>query len=474
MIRKVNLLENLDWLTAGLFLLMVLLGWLNIYAAVYDEEHKSILSFSQRYGKQLIWIGAAAGLALFAFLLDSKFYINFSYVFYGLTLILLAAVLVVGTEINGARSWIMLGGIQLQPTEFAKVGTCLALARWLSTENRRLMEWKALAVSGLLILFPMLLIMLQPDTGSALVYLSFALMFYREGLPGSILFFGFLAGLLFVLSLMVNKTVLFLVILGIGFLYAVFLSLRVRELLSGFALFGLLLALVYLLQSWLLPQYDFSYTLAAAALLSGIFFLFWSFVRHIPKLSTLIWIVVGAILFCLSVDFFFDNLLEPHQQQRVRILLGMESDPLGYGYNVNQSKIAIGSGGWFGKGFLQGTQTKYNFVPEQSTDFIFCTVGEEWGWFGSIVVVALFLILLLRILFLAERQRSSFSRIYAYCVASILFFHVLINIGMALALLPVIGIPLPFFSYGGSSLWTFTLLLFILLRLDASRMEYLR
>ena len=193
MIRKVNLLENLDWLTAGLFLLMVLLGWLNIYAAVYDEEHKSILSFSQRYGKQLIWIGAAAGLALFAFLLDSKFYINFSYVFYGLTLILLAAVLVVGTEINGARSWIMLGGIQLQPTEFAKVGTCLALARWLSTENRRLMEWKALAVSGLLILFPMLLIMLQPDTGSALVYLSFALMFYREGLPGSILFFGFLA-----------------------------------------------------------------------------------------------------------------------------------------------------------------------------------------------------------------------------------------------------------------------------------------
>ncbi|MGE4567557.1 MAG: rod shape-determining protein RodA [Bacteroidales bacterium] len=474
MIRKVNLLENLDWLTVGLFLLMVLLGWINIYAAVYDEEHKSILSFSQRYGKQLIWMSAAALLALFAFLLDSKFYINFSYLFYGLTLLLLMAVLVVGTEINGAKSWILLGGIQLQPTEFAKVGTCLALARWLSTENRKLMEWRSLSVCGAIILFPMLLIMLQPDTGSALVYLSFSLMFYREGLPGSILFFGFLVGLLFVLSLMMDKTVLFLIMIGLGFLYALFLSLRIRELITGFLIFGLLLALSHLLFSYFFAQLDFSYTLAAAALLSGVVFWLWSFLHHIPRLSTLVWIVAAAILFCLSVDFFFESVLEPHHQQRVKILLGMESDPLGYGYNVNQSKIAIGSGGWFGKGFLQGTQTKYNFVPEQSTDFIFCTVGEEWGWFGSVVVVGLFLLLLLRILHLAERQRSSFSRIYAYCVASILFFHVLINVGMALALLPVIGIPLPFFSYGGSSLWTFTLLLFILLRLDASRMEFLR
>jgi len=473
--RQTNIIRDIDWLTIGLYSALVLFGWINIYAAVYDEQHASIFSFSQRYGKQLIWIIAAAVLAVMICSIDVHFHTTFAYPIFILVLIALAAVLVLGHEVNGAKSWFLIGNIQLQPSEFAKIAVSLALAKFLGNYNGRLLEFKNLAIAFTIIFLPPMLIMLQPDMGSCLVYFAFFIVLYREGLPASVLLFGIVAAVLFVLSLMMQGSEIYLVsgLIITGFCAFLFRTRKWKDFLRGLGLMTGLFGLLWLITFLIKKRLEIYELLLGATLLSFPVFLAISYIRRLPFIRTISLFIVGALLFTFSVDFVFDEVLSAHQEQRVMVMLGLQSDPLGVEYNVNQSKIAIGSGGLTGKGFLQGTQTKYNFVPEQSTDFIFCTVGEEWGFAGSAVVVVLFVALLLRLLYLAERQRSVFSRVYCYCVLSIFFLHLAINIGMTIGLMPVIGIPLPFFSYGGSALWAFTILLFIMLRLDASRQEYI-
>jgi rod shape determining protein RodA len=472
--RELNIKANIDWLTVLIYMVLVILGWINIYAAVYNEEHKSIFDFSQRYGLQLLWIIAAIIIALTVMFIDTKFYTFFAYIIYGLSIIMLMLVLVIGKEVHGAKAWLSVGAFSIQPAEFAKVATALAIAKYMSGYNIKISNLKNLAVIGTIIFIPIALIALQPDAGSILVFLSFSIVLYREGLPGSILVFGALLGVLFVLSLIISKLSIIIGLLIVGYVLFAIVSKNYKETALGLLILGVIGLIVYFTFKLLGKRLDYYYVSAIAFILSGVVYLVISFFRRIRWVRTFVFIIVGAILFTFSVDYVFHHLLGEHQQKRMNILLGIETDPLGMGYNVNQSKIAIGSGGFFGKGFLHGTQTKYNFVPEQSTDFIFCTVGEEWGFVGTFTVTMLFLALIIRVLILAERQRSIFSRIYGYAVGSILFFHFAINIGMTIGILPVIGIPLPFFSYGGSSLWAFTILLFVLIRLDASRFELLR
>lgn len=394
------------------------MGWINIYAAVYNEEHKSIFDISQSYGKQLIWIITSIILAIIILIIDAKFFSTFSYLIYFITILLLIAVLLMGKEIAGSRSWFQIGSFSLQPSEFAKFATNLALAKYLSKLNINIHKFKTKLNAFFILALPTVLILLQNDTGSALVYFSFIFVLYREGLSGNIMIAGVLIALLFILTLLLNK----FIVVGILFTIAIFIIIIKKNKRNILIVFGL-----YIL----------------------------------------------AFGFVFSVDYAFEKMLEPHQKKRINVLIGKETDLKGAGYNVNQSKIAIGSGGFSGKGFLKGTQTKYNFVPEQSTDFIFCTVGEEWGFVGSFIVIILFVGLLIRIIIIAERQRSVFTRIYGYGLASVLFFHFAVNIGMTLGLAPVIGIPLPFFSYGGSSLWAFTILLFIFIKQDSYRLELL-
>jgi rod shape determining protein RodA len=418
--KQKSIFENIDWLLVGLYLVFVLMGWINIYAAVYNDEHKNIYDLTQNYGRQLLWIGTSLLIGLAILVIDGKFYAAFSFPIYLVVMAILLVVLVIARDVQGARSWIEIGSFKLQPSEFAKFATNMALAKYLSSLGIRMEDMKTKVTAGLIILLPMAMVLLQNDTGSALVFISFIFVLYREGLSQNVLIFGFLAGVLFVLALMVPNTILLGVIGGVGIL-AYLLMRKTRK--------------------------NLFVILTITALSAGVVF---------------------------SVDYAFNKILQQHQRERIEVLLGKRSDPKGAGYNVNQSLIAIGSGGLSGKGFLQGTQTKYDFVPEQSTDFIFCTVGEEWGFIGTSVVIILFLGLLYRIIFIAERQRSQYTRIYAYGVASIIFFHLMINVGMAIGLAPVIGIPLPFFSYGGSSLWGFTVLLFVLIKLDSYRMYILR
>lgn len=415
--RERGLLENIDWGIILIYLALVLIGWISIYSAVYDEAHSSIFDLDCRYGKQMIWIGVSLIISLFILVIDPKFFSQTAYVLYGVFILMLMAVLVVGSETKGAKSWFGVGDFGIQPSEFAKATTALALAKVLSGIEVDMKELKTKIAAITIVAIPMLLVLLQNDTGSALVFFVFVLVLFREGLSLSVLIFGVAVAILFVLALLIHPYVL------IGILFAVTI-------------------------------------------------IIW-FVLRSHKLS--IFLCLGVFLVAagvvLAVGYFYDNALESHQKDRIEVLLGQKQDPQGVEYNVNQSKIAIGSGGFFGKGFLQGTQTKYNFVPEQDTDFIFCTVGEEWGFVGSTTVVLLFLSLMIKLVKMAERQRSKFSRIYGYCVASVIFAHFTINMGMTIGLLPVIGIPLPFLSYGGSSLMSFTFLLFIFIRQDASRMD---
>ncbi len=428
-----NIFADIDWITVLLYLVLVLIGWINIYAAVYNEAHYSIFDVSQRYGKQLMWIGLALIIALIILLFDSQFFTSFAFPIYGVVILLLIGVLLFGADIKGARSWFKIGGFAIQPSEFAKFATGLALAKYLSILGIKMQDLKTKIVAACIIGFPAILILLQGDAGSTLVYAAFVFVLYREGLSGNILLIGIYTAILFILSLLLRINTF------------IFFEIPVR----GDVLLMIILGLIA------------------------------AFIIYITKKIKKAWMAVVTVLILsvgliYSVNYIFEHVLEPHQSKRINILLGIASDPHGAGYNVNQSLIAIGSGGFTGKGFLQGTQTKFNFVPEQSTDFIFCTIGEEWGFIGTFVVVMLYLSLFIRILFLAERQRSTFSRIYGYGVASILFFHFLINIGMTIGLAPVIGIPLPFISYGGSSLWSFTILLFIFIKLDSERIMVLR
>jgi len=416
--------EGIDWITIFMYMLLVSLGWFNIYAAVYDPAMKqSIFDFTINSGKQLIWIGCGALLCIFLILLDYKFYDAFAYIIYGLVILLLMAVLVAGKEVAGSKSWFEIGSIRVQPAEFAKFATALAVARFLGDISIRIDQRKTQMVLAGIVGLPVALIMLQGDTGSAMVFCVFMLVFYIEGMSPLLIILGLLAGVLLILSLTVDKIILVCVFTGL------------------------------------------------AAIIVGLIFLYRKYVIQ-PILLTVAGLAF-VVTVIYSVDYVVYHVMKPHQQNRVKALINPDGDPTGYGWNVTQSKVAIGSGGFLGKGFLEGTQTKFDFVPEQSTDFIFCTIGEEHGWLGALVIIGLYVAFMFRIFYLAERQKTKMARIYGYCVACILFFHFLVNIGMTIGLFPVVGIPLPFFSYGGSSLWSFTILLFIFLNFDASKKSML-
>ncbi|HKK80911.1 MAG TPA: rod shape-determining protein RodA, partial [Prolixibacteraceae bacterium] len=387
---------------------------------------------------------------------------------------LLFLVLFVGKEVNGAKSWLMIGNLAIQPAEFAKLGTSLAIAKLISSHNFSFNNLRKISVLALLILLPFALIILQNDTGSALVYVVFIIPLFREGMSGLILFFVFYATILFVLTLVVSPMAIIITVIALALLSDLIIRKRWLDILKAIALIGLSMLVVWGYTLFFKDNNpDPYYLLIRSSVLTSVVLLFASIVKRIPQVPLIVSMFLLSLAFTFTVDYAFNEILEPHQQARINNLIGVESDPLGAGYNVNQSKIAIGSGGITGKGFLQGTQTKYDFVPEQSTDFIFCTVGEEWGFIGTSTIVFVFLFLIIRLIILAERQRSVYSRVFGYCVASILFFHFSVNVGMTIGLAPVIGIPLPFFSYGGSSLWFFTILLFVFLRLDSSRLEQL-
>ena len=472
--RTTNILTNTDWFSVGLYLVLVILGWFNIYSAVYNEEHRSIFDLSQRYGKQLVWIGAAIVLIVIIYMIDTKFYYFFAWTIYILSVLSLILLFVFGTEVHGARSWFQLGGFNFQPSEFAKIATCLGLAKYLSAYNLKIKSLRATAWILAIIFLPPFLIALQPDLGSSLVFVSLILVAYREGFSNILLVIGVLLVILFFVALLLDKLAILIVLTGLAMVvFWLFSSSGKRTLAAALILLIPGSTLYILREVNVIEMNPYFIFLLSIVIALPVYFIY-AYRKKLRYVSLIVVMLAGSILFTFSADYFFNNILKEHQQHRVNILLGIESDPLGKGYNVNQSKIAIGSGGLAGKGFLQGTQTKLDFVPEQSTDFIFCTIGEEWGFLGTTLVIGLFLFLLLRLIKIAERQRSEFSRVYGYGVVAVLFFHFAVNIGMTIGLLPVIGIPLPFFSYGGSSLWAFSILLFILIRLDASRMELLK
>lgn len=490
--RRNSILSNLDWVTIGIYMLLVVLGWFSIYGAVYNFEEASFFDFSYRYGKQLVWIACALVIAAVLLMLDSRIYTLLAYVIFPIMMLVLLAMVVFAAlnlpfvpDIKGSHSWLVLGPVSIQPAEFAKTATSLMLAKLMSEYGFSLSRTKHLGMALAVIFLPVVLIVAQHETGSALVYFALTLVLYREGMSGIYLFLGFFAVVVFILSIRFGEVPiismlpdesygLFLV-MGLTILVQMgFLKVFMQDGNSSLIVGGVSLALFLLGYAiYKLLDYPVHFTYIGMAAL--VFTLCYCIVMRV-KARLWGYLLVGlfgfvSIGFSNVADKAFDHLM-PHQQTRIKVTLGMENDPKKAGYNVNQSMIAIGSGGWAGKGFLNGTQTKLKYVPEQDTDFIFCTVGEEHGFIGSAVVLGLFAFLLLRLVYLAERQRSLFSRIYGYCVASIFFFHLFINIGMVTGLTPVIGIPLPFFSYGGSSLWSFTILLFIFLRLDASGTEY--
>jgi len=474
MVRRNSIYASVDWLTIFIWTLLVVFGWMNIYSANIMNGDGSIIDFSQRYGKQMIWIGVAILLIITIFVLDGKLFSFFAYPLYGLTILMLIFVFLFGKEINGARSWFVIGGFQFQPSEFAKPFTALALAKLLSSHGFTLKDFRSLLIAGVIIFTPALLIMIQPDMGSTLVYFAFLFVLYREGFSQNTMILGASLVVLFILTLLIDKSIIILAIWMISLLLFRIRSSTKRVVLGMIIPAGALFGILYLLNVLLEKEIPTYFIIL-------ITFVFISVVTLILGLrsrnSAMMKILAGmfvAAMFVISVDYAMNNILKEHQQQRIYVTLGMEDDPQGVGYNVNQSKIAIGSGGFSGKGFLNGTQTKLQFVPEQSTDFIFCTVGEEWGFLGTSMVVILFMTLIIRLILLAERQKSHFSRIFGYGLVSVLMVHFIVNIGMTIGLLPVIGIPLPFFSYGGSSMLAFTLFLFIFLKLDSNRMELLR
>jgi len=471
--RTVNIWGGIDKTAIVLFLLLALMGWINIYAAVYNEEHSGLLDFSQRYGKQFLWIIASLILAVFIVIIDNRFYFFFSWIIYGICMLLLILVVIFGKEINGARSWFEFGSISLQPSELAKFGTALALSSYLNTRKQDLTKLSAIVPASAIIIFPAFLTLLQPDMGSAIVYFSLFLVLFREGMSPYIFVSGLLIIVLFFLTLLTNNITLTFALIIIAFILVWFTTRKWKLVLIGAGIYLLILGTVYLLDHYVIKSIGNELVIFISLILSGLVYALYIYNKRAISVLIIYLFLIGSITYENTVDYTFNNFLKSHQKERIDILLGFKTDFHGTGYNVNQSIISIGSGGIAGKGFLQGTQTKFKFVPKQSSDFIFCTVGEEWGFLGSGLLIGIYIFLLLRLIILAERQRSGFSRIYGYCVVSILFTHIFLNIGMAIGIVPVIGIPLPFLSYGGSSLWGFTILLFIFLRLDASRTEYL-
>jgi rod shape determining protein RodA len=465
---------KLDWPLIFISFTLMMIGWISVFASVYDEDHARIFDLSQRYGMQFVWIVTSLVIAyLILFVINPKSYHVIAWLLYAGTILMLIAVIFMGVEVNGSKSWFMVGPFRLQPAEFSKITSALALAALLSKHNFKLGSLSSYIKVGALLLAPMMLIIMEKETGSALVYLAFFFVLFREGMSGMILAIGLLAILLFILTLTFSPF--------IGLLVLVVILSIVETINSKKVITNVMFMAVFF------PALYFSPKLAELPMLSRfanvpaetwmfiliipliVYQLFRAIKKKIAYLWYLLMCFAGSVALIYSVEFIFNNVLQEHQRVRIENLLGIENDLQGWGYNVHQSKIAIGSGGFMGKGFLQGTQTKFDFVPEQSTDFIFCTIGEEWGFVGSLFVIVLFVYMIIRILNLADKQRDSFARIYGYSVASILFFHFFINIGMTIGLTPVIGIPLPFISYGGSSLWAFTILLFIFIRLELER-----
>jgi rod shape determining protein RodA len=415
--KNQSVTNNIDWITILLYSVLVIAGWMTIYSASLPKEFTSIFDIGQIYGKQILFIVFSIPLIMVLLTMDAKIYDKYAFVFYGLGIVLLAGLFVAGKTIKGQTNWYSFGGFSLQPSEFAKIATALVLSKFLSDVQINLKNTNHQLIAFAIIGFPVALIMMQPDAGSAMIFASLTLVLYREGLPGWYLGTGAIAIVLFLLALLVKP------------------------------LYIVILALIFILAHFFLTRRAF---------------------RN-PILSTIVFIAIAGFVY--SVDFVYENVLEDHQKDRINVLFDKDVNQQAEGYNLNQSMIAIGSGGWFGKGYLEGTQTKGGFVPEQHTDYIFTTVGEEWGFVGSLVVIGLFVTLLLRIVYLAERQKSKFSRTYGYCVAAILFMHFFVNITMLIKLFPTVGVPLPFFSYGGSSLWAFTILLFIFIKMDANKVN---
>ncbi len=420
--REDNITNKIDWVTVLIYCAIVFLGWLNIYAVTYDENAQtSIFSLDLNSGRQLVFIGGSLIIIAAILIIDRQFYETFAYIIYGLLLFMLLLVPIIGKEVGGNKAWLGIGSFGVQPSEFAKFATALVVAKTIGSIGFKMDNLRNQLILFALIGTPMFLILLQKDTGTAMVFSVFVLVFFREGMSPFLIIIGIACAVIFVLTLLVDNQL--------------YLHVGVAVLLILAILMGR---------------------------------------KKFKRIAMLTAGALAIVMVIASVDYIVSDVLKPHQQNRIKALINPDADPLGFGWNVTQSKIAIGSGGFLGKGFLEGTQTKFDFVPEQSTDFIFCTIGEEHGWIGSLFTIALFMLLLLRILFLAERQKNKFARVYGYSVACILFFHFAVNIGMTIGLFPVIGIPLPFFSYGGSSLWGFTILLFIFLKLDAHRMQVLQ
>lgn len=477
--RKTEIWKTVDWLTIMLYVILVIAGWFSICGASYEYDSVSFFDISGRPGSQLMWMGLSVFLIFVILMLESDFFDVFANLIYIAVILLLIATIFLAPDIKGSRSWLVLGPVRLQPAEFAKFATALVVAKLMNSYGFKLTVPKNFMLTLLLIFLPMVCILLQKETGSALVYLAFFLMLYREGMSGYILLSGVCAVVFFVTSMKFSEVVVGATAMGelivsslILFIIMILIQIEKKDFRAIlYILTGMVLAFLGgAMASFFIPV-DFSWITIGLVLLASLYLIYLSIHNWVWHYVIIAVFALGSLAFMFSVDYVFNNILEPHQQVRIKVSLGLEDDPSGAGYNVNQSKIAIGSGGFTGKGFMNGTQTKLKYVPEQDTDFIFCTVGEEQGFVGSSAVLILFAILILRLIYLSERQTSTFNRVYGYSVASIFFFHLAINIGMVIGLTPVIGIPLPFFSYGGSSLWGFTILLFIFLRLDASRRE---
>ncbi len=478
-----SIFRNIDWVTIVIYVVMVFAGVISIYAASYDYDQANLFDFNEFSGKQICWIGMAFVLGFVLLLIDSRMYETYAYPIFTIMMLLLAVTIFIAPDIKGSHSWIVMGPMSLQPAEFAKFATALALAKLFSGYNFTLNAKASNFIRAIsIILLPIILILCQHETGSALTFLALAFVLYREGMSGLVLFAALFAIVIFIVAVKYADTMIFDISVGE---FAIFIMIMVvmvgmlaiyshkNNVARNVALWFIGTGIV----AWLLSLFDITIPymtyFIAVIVVACAYCLFETIRLKTHKLLITIGTAILSMVFMFSVNYVMDNILEPHQQMRIKVTLGIEEDLKGSGYNVNQSKIAIGSGGFAGKGFLKGTQTKLKYVPEQHTDFIFCTIGEEEGFWGATTVVVLFLVLILRVLTLAERQPTTFGRVYAYCVASYMIFHMVINIGMVIGLCPVIGIPLPFFSYGGSSLWGFTLLLFILLNIDASRRSHL-
>lgn len=480
--RGRGLAKSVDWSLVICYLLLIFIGWVNIYASIHSTEPASIFDWSCRSGKQAVWIGTSfvlAGIILFA--LNPRIYEGLSTPIYIMTLGLLVAVIFLGIEVKGSRSWFEFGPIRFQPAEVSKISTSLMLATVMSQLGYRIGRMRDFIITAIIILVPMMIIVLQSETGSALVYVGFIFMLYREGLSGWLIFIAGMAILLFILTLTASPFVAILVLVGVTSLCVCLYSGRLRLWLFVCVPLIVLMAFVPMILETLalkFPEVPFLLKIKPIYILLGTIGITIPIVTYLAfregntfsHLATLS--LIAGVILVFSADFIFNSVLQDHQRKRIEVLLGMKEDPTGVGYNVNQSMIAIGSGGFSGKGFLNGTQTTYGFVPEQSTDFIFCTIGEEWGFLGSAFVILLYVFLISRIISNAERSREAFTRIYGYCVACCIFMHLFINIGMTIGIMPVIGIPLPFVSYGGSSLWAFTIMLFIFIALDRNEKKY--